>query len=40
MVKGDKLILDLCPKNKLEKDSMKDVPYPNIFPLHFLFMEC
>ena len=35
VVKGDKLSLYLCPKNDLEKDSMKDVPYPSLFPLHF-----
>ncbi|KAF3620293.1 hypothetical protein FXO38_32441 [Capsicum annuum] len=30
MVKGDNLSLDLYPKNDLEKDSIKDVPYPSV----------
>ncbi|PHT32718.1 AT-hook motif nuclear-localized protein 10 [Capsicum baccatum] len=30
VVKGDKLSLDLCPKNDLMKDSMKDVPYSSV----------
>ncbi|XP_047266950.1 secreted RxLR effector protein 161-like [Capsicum annuum] len=29
MVKGDKLSLDLCSKNDLEKDFIKDVSYPS-----------
>ncbi|PHT66668.1 AT-hook motif nuclear-localized protein 1 [Capsicum annuum] len=30
VVKGDTLSLDLCPKNDLMKDSMKDVPYSSV----------
>lgn len=30
VVNGDKLSLDLCPKNDLERESMKDVPYSSV----------
>ena len=30
IVKGDKFSLNQCPKNDLEKESMKNIPYASI----------
>ena len=30
IMKGDKLSLNQCPKNDLEKESMKNIPYASI----------
>ena len=30
IIKGDKLSLNQCPKNDLEKESMKNIPYASV----------
>ena len=30
IMKGDKLSLNQCPKNDLEKESMKNIPYTSV----------